>query len=74
VAKNTGSVLLARVRALCHDGTARTARIESGLAVRDMARLAGVPKSNVHEWENGGVPRDPEQARRYLNALTRLGG
>ena len=48
---------VAAVRRAAKDGSARRARIDAGLSLRDIAGPCGVAASTVLRWEAGRTPR-----------------
>lgn len=46
----------------------RSARIAKGYSIRKMARLVGVSRPSIHNWESGEFHPRPHSARR-LEAL-----
>lgn len=65
-------VMLARLREMCANGTARKIRVTSGVALSEVAAAVGVSWPCIWKWENGHrVPRD-ERALLYADLLRRL--
>lgn len=66
------TILLALVRRLVLDGTARRIRKDAHLSLGDVGRaLGGVAPSTVMRWERGALPRRAT-AIRYGALLTQL--
>lgn len=62
----------ARVRQMLANGTARTARLNAGLSLREMSAEVGVSANTLHAWENGYFAPKGRRALRYLSLLERL--
>jgi len=66
------AVLIALVRRMVRDGSARRVRSEARLTLSDVARSLGVCASTVLRWESGeSLPRSPI-AERYGRLLAEL--
>ena len=66
------AVLIALVRRMVRDGSARRLRLEADLTLSDLGRSLGVTPSTVLRWESGeSLPRS-EVAERYGALLAQL--
>lgn len=66
------AVLIALVRRMVRDGSARRVRLEADLTLSDVGRSLDVTPSTVLRWESGeSLPRS-EVAERYGSLLAQL--
>ncbi len=65
--------LIAETRAALADGSARLARIASGVQVREMAVLLEVTPQAVSQWESGRRTPGTAHALAYGKALAAVG-
>lgn len=63
---------LAEVRSLCRRGFARKVRVDAHLSMSDVARIVGVHRVSILNWELGKREPQGQPALRYAELLRRL--
>jgi DNA-binding transcriptional regulator YiaG len=63
---------LARVRALCSSGAARSIRVAAGMSLGELGRGLGVSPSTVLRWERGDRRPRGDAGLRYGALLDQL--